>query len=449
MTSDLQPKSPPHLPLQPTHTSSASSASLYAQPAPLPSSSCISLHNHFDGYDLSPSEYCQMAMCCSGRPLATRHFDKASEIFAYETSSTCAAHTACCLLEHIPVIGLITALFDKCCLGSSDKNAVTPITAVLTNEQKNLLQACIQHRIRPFLPRPPPQEALSIASKSSTHALSFAHRYKDSNLLGLCESYGGYEVAIFLSQAILRRFESMLQECNQNPTRTFEKLIRHIQNEIVIRKEWDYQGASMVCCYIDRKTQAIYTATIGSLEAYLVRETNPSNFSIFPLSLAYSIRVEEEYKRIQQALLRIQHSPTPLTLETSPKRIRYVHNKAADHISASRAVGFGFLHSPKDTETVLPQIEITKTEVGVGDQILLFNTYASKSIGLSNIVAIRNLTTEQTFFEKIQYYVRQNALSPFHHTPEAVCITVSKEQESTERKGALSSLAAPPLAAPL
>ena len=112
-------------------------------------------------------------------------------------------------------------------------------------------------------------------------AMEDEHFYQESDdtiLTGVFDGHSGQKAATHAKKHTPQLFFEILQEQKGNILKTFEVLCQRLHDSYT-----GNDGATALICYIDKRTQTIYTATLGDSEANIYRKINGIVLSI-PLS---------------------------------------------------------------------------------------------------------------------------------------------------------------------
>ena len=121
----------------------------------------------------------------------------------------------------------------------------------------------------------------------------------DMVLTGILDGHGGDEVSRYAKKWFETKFPDELKKSQGNVHQAFEVSLNNIQNEIIDLKL--KSGSTAVICFIDKKTNLIYTATLGDSEANIYRKIEEQLKSI-PLSCVRDWGSKEDSARAAKAL---------------------------------------------------------------------------------------------------------------------------------------------------
>lgn len=259
---------------------------------------------------------------------------------ALKTSQSCLKRfgsRTLAVLESIPVFGLLIVLIERIVVfvyrifSSLFARKVEQKVSHVNEMGKNSLEkmrinakkALIEHRQKSsensaFIKEdyiPSREELLSEKHKS----LSFSHNFAEAQgprdqmedahfyqsipegiLAGVFDGHGGKEVAEYASQEFAKRFSKTLQNHKGDVYSTFTNLVDQIHDEVVKNRSWNVIGSTAVVCFVDKKTHAVYTATLGDSEANIYRKKDNKLVSI-PLSCIRDWCSKKDFKRLLKA----------------------------------------------------------------------------------------------------------------------------------------------------
>jgi len=213
-------------------------------------------------------------------------------------------------------------------------------------------------------------------------------------LAGVFDGHGGSKVSEFAAKEFEKRFPAALKECN-SPVNAFEKVFHEIQQDIARYSNWNGMGSTAVVTYIDKETNAIYTATIGDSEANIYRETGwiRSSIKSIPLSVVRDWadprergrleqvygeqRVEVHFQNLKQ---RIEDRLSKLKKNEDRDAIRarlekninkHIRSRVERGVNTSRALGDVNEKGTHSHPVVIHKPKITQTSMKKGDTLIL------------------------------------------------------------------------------
>lgn len=197
------------------------------------------------------------------------------------------------------------------------------------------------------------------------------HKSEDGALIAVFDGHGGDKVAKFAKKFFEEHFFVSLQANSQNIHQTFYSIFNDIQNEVEKVEQWSSTGSTAVVSYIDRKTNNIYTATLGDSEANIYRSYNGNIVSI-PLSC---VRDWSSKKDAQRAAVALNDPNIAVLWPNKPaKSLRFPFPYAG--LNVSRALGdreWKYFHV--GIENCPPAIshkpKITMHQLQPGDRLVL------------------------------------------------------------------------------
>jgi serine/threonine protein phosphatase PrpC len=350
------------------------------------------LVNHTRGYQFTPSTAFASAVTgFSGIPFAVRHWQLS---FAEHTELLDRwAHRLICLFEAVPIFGGVIAVVERICfalLGSAHAPIPwrsTPLSAEAAHKkmENQLVKAAIEHRGDHLSVNQVNDEVLA-ARKRTPKTLSFrcqeaenigprptmedSHFYTETDegvASGVFDGHGGKEVSAFACKQFQEKFPKALADSQGNVHAAFERVLHEIHVEVVRHPEWNRMGSTAVVCYIDKKTNKIYTATLGDSEANIYRNVRWSLRSI-PLSCVRDwmapnerARLENAFgkKAVEQQLFHAQH------------QAKGVRSRLNDGVNVSRAIGDVNETGTPNRPLVLHRPKITVAQLRPGDVVTL------------------------------------------------------------------------------
>lgn len=186
------------------------------------------------------------------------------------------------------------------------------------------------------------------------------------------DGHNGKAVANYANEAIQKRFSNTLQKTDGDVRLAFETIINEIHDEVSQQRQWNSIGSTAVICFIDVKTNLIYTATLGDSEANIYRMINGQLKSI-PLSCVRDWSSQKDARRAAIAL-GIPEIAERWPKAPEPKILRFCR------LNVSRAIGdiafnihniTAITHKPKTTVNhVLPGDLLILACDGLKDYVL-------------------------------------------------------------------------------
>lgn len=137
--------------------------------------------------------------------------------------------------------------------------------------------------------------------RTSMQDASFIIENADRVLLGIFDGHGqDSRVAEIARDHFQKKFDDMLSLNTGSVKKTVRDIALQIDQEIDFDEELDLQGSTALVCYIDKKVNVIYTATLGDSEAYIYRKIEEVWLAI-PLSTVRNWDTAKDMDRIEQA----------------------------------------------------------------------------------------------------------------------------------------------------
>lgn len=229
--------------------------------------------------------------------------------------------------------------------------------------------------------------------RSSMEDAHFFEEIDQGFITAVFDGHGGDEAAQYANNQFQERFSEELSKANGNVHQTFEFLIHDIQHKIETNKEWDHAGSTAVICFIDKKTNLIYTATLGDSEANIYRKIGDHHKSI-PLSVIRNWSSKKDALRASIALNNPKIAKEwPLSVK--PKDLRYPGPYAG--VNVSRALGDVDCCINTATPAVIHKPKITINQLQQGDTLLLVcdgvKDFVSEHEIVRQLVVYKNSTT--------------------------------------------------------
>lgn len=189
-----------------------------------------------------------------------------------------------------------------------------------------------------------------------------AYFYKEISqgvLSGVFKSHGGKEIAEYANGIFQSRFEKTLLASRNNVKIAFENLFHEIQTEVAKADQLKYRGSTAVVSFIDKKTNIIYTATLGDSEANIYRVVDSQMKSI-PLSCVRNWASKKDAARAAKAkgCSEVAHEWPNID---NPKKLLFPYDDQGVNVSRAfgdiyagyELKGAGMTHKPKITMNVM------------------------------------------------------------------------------------------------
>lgn len=174
-------------------------------------------------------------------------------------------------------------------------------------------------------------------------------------LFGVLDGHNGVQVANYAAYRFQEGFFSLLEELDYNIYQAFLEFFHLLQKEIELEHpSWDQIGCTAVISYLEKKSNYLYTATLGDSEANIYRILGKKRKSI-PMSCIRNWSTKRDFASAKAAL------GVALPRKQNPKEMRHPPLGESVHsgfgLNVSRALGDvsfkGVIHSPKVTVTTL------------------------------------------------------------------------------------------------
>ena len=194
----------------------------------------------------------------------------------------------------------------------------------------------------------------------------------DMVLTGILDGHGGDEVSGYAKKWFETKFAEELKKSQGNVHQAFEVSLNNIQNEIIDLKL--KSGSTAVICFIDKKSNLIYTATLGDSEANIYRNIEGQLKSI-PLSCVRDWGSKKDAARAAKAL----GDPSIATSwpqHLDPKQLRFPSAStpiegAVLLLNVARALGDVSFAGTKEAPGVIQMPKITVFQLETGDTLIL------------------------------------------------------------------------------
>lgn len=194
---------------------------------------------------------------------------------------------------------------------SAPENA---LEKMFRNSQKAIVEHQQKERNYPLNPRivipvtkpdscplPTPLRYITTHSEiPGPRAMEDAHFVKElphGYLAGVFDGHGGAEASTMASQRFSILFEEHLSTSSQNVYYAFKKTLEGLHQEIVDSCK---SGTTAVVCYIENKTNRIYTATLGDSEAHIYRMFH-NRMQAIPASCVRNWTSKRDAERLAEA----------------------------------------------------------------------------------------------------------------------------------------------------
>jgi serine/threonine protein phosphatase PrpC len=224
----------------------------------------------------------------------------------------------------------------------------------------------------------------SIGIENGRPTMEDAHCFKiikQGIITGVFDGHGGADVSKYANEQFEKRFEEVLEKSNGNVRSAFETLIKDIQKECLDKKF--NGGSTAVMCFVDKKTNLVYTATLGDSEANIYRKNKEEELKSVPLSVVKDFSDPKERARAQMSKHGLYEPNTD-----DPK-----HKRIGDQwfgVNTPRAFGDrGFLGS-EERPGIIQKPKITVMQLEPGDTLILACDGLKDFVKEGDIVGIVN-----------------------------------------------------------
>lgn len=198
--------------------------------------------------------------------------------------------------------------------------------------------------------------------RKSMEDAHFCLPIKGGTLVGVLDGHGGKQVAEFVSKRFPAVFSQILDQSRGIVHEAFEDTFSYIQSEIIQRRDFDFIGSTAVICYLEKKTNYIYTATIGDSEANIYRRVG-GIFKSIPLSC---VRDWSSKRDKMRAALVVKG------IENHWQRAGHTHkDRRVNHINVSRAFGDYSINASHPVDLVTAKPKLTVCRMRPEDRLVL------------------------------------------------------------------------------
>lgn len=385
------------------------------------------LIDHNRGYSLSCCDLLtSLATGFSGAPYGIRHCQLSNRV---KSLTACLGHRLISALEFIPVAGALFSLIESIIAFVYKKCFTTdpPIIEFLKNRfiqplsssdhslLKNAAKAIQEHRkkesdiyvtlsegmISTLRSEKVPQLKIShtfAEDMGPRPTMEDAHVFYEFDLgvvTGIFDGHGGSEVSKYAAEAFKTRFPAMLKKTGGNIRQAFTNLINNIVTEVFEQEKWDNQGSTAVISYIDKKTNLIYTATLGDSEIAICRKIKKKR-KLIPLSCVRDWTSPKDFQRLVNVHGSIKMSANPKTLRSS---IDW-------GVNVSRAVGDKLESEKNGKPLIIHKPKITVNRLKKGDRLVIACDGLWDYVKGKEIVQLieNHKSAEESLAEKLVHY---------------------------------------------
>lgn len=229
----------------------------------------------------------------------------------------------------------------------------------------------------------------------------FIQETKEELVFGVFDGHGGQEVAKLAAKNFNEKFIDELKSVNHDVEKAIQNIIDKTHAQVI--EKGIEGGSTAVICYIDKKTNEFFVATLGDSEAILAQRKN-NHIQTIECSRIINWSTPMEAKRAAEAL------GTPETEEyligLGGKKARFPFDTHG--VNVSRAIGdqyYNLLLEDPTKEGVIQKINMTKGKLeddcifiawsdGAGDYVssrmlvkeLLKPNWDKKDVDLSKLI---------------------------------------------------------------
>lgn len=339
-----------------------------------------SLWQHQKAYRLSWVEKGGMGLSLTAYPYAYRHWQIARE------QAHGVAHGFMALVLALPVVGLLAAAMERLfylpdpvlyrmwinsrkALKEHRKKSSSRVYMPLRYALPSLSWLCLAGKPRKALHFSwacAVEQGLRPQMEDAHFVLSLPHAY----MVGVLDGHGGSHVSGYAA----KRLQELLSEylSTQSSSRAiygyFVRAMDKVHKEIVSHPSWDYEGTTVVLCFVDVVWHRIYTATLGDSEATLYRQSKKGRLLAIPLSCVRDWSSRADAKRAALAL------GNPRIAMEWPKALcpKLLRVPGPYHsLNVSRALGDKTLCGTKEKPLVIQRPKITVNRLQAGDRLIL------------------------------------------------------------------------------
>ena len=195
-------------------------------------------------------------------------------------------------------------------------------------------------------------------NKKQKEDVVLVKQWDGGTLLGVFDGHGGKDVAEYVSNRFSVLFAYELNKHEGHVPSTFRDLFAKIEEEVQDKEDFTFQGSTAVLCFLDTKTNTVYTATLGDSAAYLYPKENNR---VAPLSI-WGRWNSEEAKRVND------HGGEVVSSGRTSRDGQTVYRAylRGSYIEPSRSFGDSSFGSMLSKEPF-----ITATKISQGDTLIL------------------------------------------------------------------------------
>lgn len=199
-----------------------------------------------------------------------------------------------------------------------------------------------------------------------------AHYYKktiDGFSVAIFDGHGGSEVSAYAAAQAQERFFPYLEKAGGNVHAAFTNLINDIHSEL---NQVD-SGSTAVMCYVDKKSNLIYTATLGDSEAFIYRKVDGKVYAI-PLSCVRDWSSHSDAARAAKIMSHLKHGSFDEIFKkyVSAEDSKKIYFPArAGGVNVARAIGDSQFSLIKGMVGVSQKPKITVNQLRLGDKLVL------------------------------------------------------------------------------
>lgn len=203
------------------------------------------------------------------------------------------------------------------------------------------------------------------------------------------DGHGGKAVANFANDYLQKHFATVLKRKHGDVRQAFEAIINEIHDEVCKKEQWNSIGSTAVICFIDKKTNLIYTATLGDSEANIYRTINGQLKSI-PLSCVRDWSSQKDARRAAAAL-GVPEIAERWPEAQDPKILRYPFPDCG--VNVSRAIG-DVASNIHDIPAISHKPKTTVNQILPGDLLILACDGLKDYVSEGEIVQVISETRE-------------------------------------------------------
>lgn len=192
----------------------------------------------------------------------------------------------------------------------------------------------------------------------------FTKELPQGYLAGVFDGHGGPAASDLANKRFPDIFEKHLLLSSNHIHYAFEKTMEELHNEIILRC---VEGTTAVVCYIEQKTNRLFTATLGDSEAHIYR-LKDGQMNAIPASCVRDWTSSKDAKRYADVKDEPAYEKFLTGLAHNPRAKEYARFKG---LNVSRALGDLALNYENGRRAVIQKPKITVHQILTGDIVTL------------------------------------------------------------------------------